>query len=269
KKRMFVCNKCNIEKSPETVCSHCRGWNLISLGIGTETISQEIRDEFPQAKILKLDKESVKSARDAEKIVEDFESTHGAVLIGTEMAFFYLKERVHLSIVASFDSLWSIPDFRMGERILQLFISIISKTETKILIRTKNAQDSSLLAIKSENMLPFIREELKDREKLGYPPFKRFIKITCVGEKKDSPDIKRYLEEYLKDYNPEIFSGFVSKNTNEYAINALLKVDPKDWSLPDISIGSTLDKNLKKLLSSIYLPMSSSLEISVDPENLL
>src|SRR3989344_8105478 len=128
------------------------------------------------------------------------------------MTFFYLRKKVDLSIIASFDSLWSIPNFRMSEKIIQLLLSIISKTEKKIIIQTKNKNDPALLAVKSENLLSFVREELEDRKNLNYPPFKRFIKITFLGDKTESIKVRQTLKELLKEYNPEIFSGFIPKN---------------------------------------------------------
>jgi|SRR3989338_7038241 len=274
KKRMFICNKCNTEKNLETKCANCGSWNLMPLGIGTETVFEEIKNKFPlgrsptgepKVKIFKLDKESVKTAKEAEKITKEFEKTPGAILVGTEMTFFYLRKKVDLSIIASFDSLWSIPNFKMSEKIIQLLLSIISKTEEKIIIQTKNKNDSALLAVKSENLLHFVREELEDRKSLGYPPFKRFIKITYLGDKINSINAKKTLRELFKEYNPEVFSGFTTKNKNRYATNALIKIDLKKWSLPEISANSLIDENLKNLLSSL----PPSYEVSVDPEDLL
>jgi len=274
KKRMFICNRCNTEKNPETKCANCGSWNLMPLGIGTETVFEEIKNKFSlgrsstgesKVKIFKLDRQSVKTAKEAEKIIKEFEKTSGSILIGTEMAFFYMKEKVDLSIIASFDSLWSIPNFKMSEKIIQLLLSVISKTEEKIIIQTKNKNDPVLLAVKSENLLHFVREELEDRKNLNYPPYKRFIKITYLGDKDESIEAKRILRELFKEYNPEIFSGFVAKNKNKYVTNALIKIDPKKWSLPELSAGSSIDQNLYNLLSSL----PPSYEVSVDPEDLL
>ena len=265
KKRMFICNKCNTEKDPETKCTNCGSWNLMPLGIGTETIFEEIKNKFPKNKIFKLNKESVKTAKEAEKIVKEFENNSGSILIGTEMVFFYLKEKVSLSIMASFDSLWSIPNYKMSEKIIQLFLSIQEKTEKKLMIQTKNKNDPAILAFKSENLLPFVREELEDRKNLNYPPFKRFIKITFLGDKEESIKAKTSLKELFKEYNPEIFSGFISKNKNQYVTNALIKINPQKWSLSELSHDSSIDQNLFNLLS--FLP--SSYEVSVDPEDLL
>ncbi|OGI61234.1 hypothetical protein A2814_00500 [Candidatus Nomurabacteria bacterium RIFCSPHIGHO2_01_FULL_38_19] len=274
KKRTLVCNKCGEEAEGVATCDNCQSWNLAPLGIGTDTVYEEIRKIFslgrsptgePKTKILKLDKESAKNKKTAEKIIKEFDSNSGSILIGTEMALFYLENKVALSVIASFDSLWSIPNFKMSEKILQLSISIISKTENKLIIQTKNNRDPAILAIESGNLLPFAREELEDRKKLGYPPFKRFIKIKHLGNKSETLKAKQILAEILKDYKPLIFSGFLTQVKSKYVTNALIKMETKNWSLPGLSANSSIDENLlAKLLS-----LPPSFEIFVDPEDLL
>ena len=237
KKKMFVCNKCSHQKDTDTTCNICGSWNLMPLGIGTDMVHEYIRKIFPKIKILKLDKESAKNKSGAKKIIEEFENENGAILIGTEMALFYLKNKIPLSVIASFDSLWSIPNFRMGEKILKILLTLMAKTENKLIIQVKNSQDGAILAIQKENLLSFVREELEDRKILGYPPFERFVKITHYGEKKDIQKAKEILGEMFKDYNPQIFSGFIQKKKGLYVTNALIKIKPTKWTLPAISIG--------------------------------
>ena len=265
KKRMFSCNRCKKEINPETTCSNCKSWNLMPLGIGTDTIHEEIKQNLPGVKIFKLDKESAKTNTEAKKIIDNFEECHGAILIGTEMTFFYLKNKVPLSLIASLDSLWSIPNFRMGERIIQLIISIISKTEKKLIIETKNNDDRAIKAITTENLLSFVREELQDRKELKYPPYARFIKITHLGDREKTINAKRILQELLKEYSPEIFSGFIAKEKGKYSTNALIKLEFKKWSLPELSTNSNIDQNLFEKLTSLPLNFS----INIDPEDLL
>ncbi|MEK7190581.1 MAG: hypothetical protein AAB661_02350 [Patescibacteria group bacterium] len=265
KKRMFVCNRCQENKNGDIVCISCGSWDLLPLGIGTDTVSEYAKEIFPGTKIFKLDKDSVKNTKEAEKIIEELEKNPGSILIGTEMAFFYLKNKVSLSVVVSFDSLWNIPNFKMSEKIIQIVFSIISNTTEKIMIQTKNENDSALRAIKTENLLSFVREELEDREKLDYPPFKRFIKITHLGDKEQTIKAKRMLEEIFQEYNPEIFSGFIARLKGKYVTNALIKIEPEKWSLPEISLHSSIDENLlAKLLS-----LPPSFDVFVDPEDLL
>ncbi len=259
KERVFVCNKCGDEKEGLSVCTHCKSWNLKPLGIGTDTVCDELKKIFPKNKIIKFDKDSIKNKKEASKVIEEFENSTGSILVGTEMALFYLKNKVSLSVVSSLDSFWSIPNFRMSEKICQLIISIISKTKDKFIIQTKNEKDEALTAIYSRNLIHFIRKELEDRKELSYPPYKRFIKIKYIGNKVDTLKIKEEVAEILKDYNPLIFSGFSSQIKSKYVTNILVKVDIKDWSIENV------DQNLlSKLLS---LPLS--FDIYVDPEDLL
>ena len=269
KKRRFICNRCAVEKNPETVCGKCGSWNLVPLGIGVDTVFEELKKILPKNKIFKLDKENAKTATEAEKIIQEYENNSGSILIGTELAFFYLKNKISLSIVASFDSLWSVPNFKIKEKVIQLIISIISKTEKKLIIQTKNEQDSALLAIQRENLLSFVREELADRKNLGYPPYKIFIKITHLGDKEETIRAKKYLKEILEKYQPDIFSGFVSKFKNKYITNALIKLEPKNWSLPGGGNASVLNSNLDQNLLEKLLSLPPTFSVNVNPEDLL
>ena len=130
---------------------------------------------------------------------------------------------------------------------------------------TPNERDPAIRAIESENLLHFVRGELEDRKEMGYPPFKRFIKITHLGDKEQTTRARRVLQDIFQEYNPEIFSGFVARLKGKYVTNALVKIEPKKWSLPEISHGSSIDENLlAKLLS-----LPPSFEVFVDPEDLL
>jgi len=264
-KRMFVCNRCAEEKEAETVCAHCGSWNLIPLGIGTDTVYEEIKKLFPKTKILKMDKEAVKTAKGAEKISREFSENAGTILIGTEMAFFYLKNKVPLSIVASFDSLWSLPNFKMSEKIIQIALSMIGYTSEKLIIQTRNKNDAIIRAVQSENFLPFVREELEERKKFGYPPYQRFIKITYLGNKEETLEARKILEAIFKEYDPEIFSGFVARLKGKYVTNALIKINPARWSLSALVHNSMIDENLLAKLFSL----PPNFEIFVDPEDLL
>ncbi|KKU75594.1 MAG: Primosomal protein N' (Replication factor Y) [Candidatus Nomurabacteria bacterium GW2011_GWB1_47_6] len=265
KKRMFVCNRCEKDWGADITCRGCGSWNLMPLGIGTDAVYEEIKKNFPKVKIFQLDKESAKSASGAKKIAREFEEETGAILVCTEMAFFYLEKQVSLSVIASFDSLWSIPNYKMSEKILQLAIRIAEITAEKIIIETKNPNDPAIRAIASGSLLEYFREELEDRKKLGYPPYKRFIKITYQGDKEETRRARQFLEETFSDYSPEIFSGFISKNKGKYVTNALVKLEPRKWSLFDISAGSSIDETLLSKISAL----PSFFEVQVDPEDLL
>ena len=262
---MFVCNRCKLETETEVKCKNCGSWNLMPLGIGTDTVYEEAKRKFPNIKVFKLDKESAKTAKEAIKIIKEFNKNSGSILIGTEMALFYLREKLPLTVIASFDSLFSIPNYKINEKVIQILTSIISKTENKIIIQTKNTEDPSIIAFKTENLLSFIHEELKDRENIGYPPYKTFIKITYLGEKEETTKARHAVTEVFKDYNPIIFSGFIAKQKGKYRTNALIKLNRNNWSVSELSNNSVIEQNLFEKLSS--LPPFFS--ININPDDLL
>lgn len=264
-KRMFVCNKCKEQLDPQTICNTCGSWNLMPLGIGTDTLYEEIKKNFPNQNIYQLDKENIKNNKEAEKLINDFYKDEKGILIGTEMAINYLKEKVSLTIISSFDSLWSIPNYKMSEKIIQLILNLSQKTNKKIIIQTRNPEDEILKAFQEENLLSLIRKEMYDRKILGYPPYKRFIKITYTGNKVNTLNAKKIISENLTEYNPLIFSGFIPKQKDKYITNALIKINPDKWSLPEIKTNSTIDKNLLEKLSNF----PSDFSIFIDPEDLL
>ena len=218
---------------------------------------------FPETNILKLDRDSTKTAKEAEATVEEFKKP-GSILVGTEMALFYLKEKTSLSVISAFDSLWSIPNFRMSEKIIQIITSILSKTENELIIETKNEQDEIINAVKIDNLTSFVREEIRDRKNLGYPPFKRFIKISFLGNKIETAEARKFLSENFKEYNPEIFSGFIAKFKDRFITNVLIKIDPQNWSLPELSHNAKIDETLSEKI----LSLPSEFLISIDPEDL-
>lgn len=266
-KRMFVCNNCKKEKSPDLRCKNCNSWNLLPLGIGVDTVHKELKEIFDEekVKIFKIDKEIAKNKKEAEKIIDDFEKNKYSILVGTEVALFYLREKVPLTMVASFDSFWSIPNYKMSERILQLILNILNKTEYKLIIQTKNKEDSLIVSLLSGGFTQFVREELRDRRSLEYPPYARFIKITYIGDKIKTSIARKLLEDTFSEYNSEVFGGFISKLKGKYVTNMLIKMDPDFWSVPAITPKSKIDLNLyKKLLS-----LTPDFSIQVDPEDLL
>ena len=263
KKRIFICNKCGTEKNTQMTCTNCGSWNLMPLGIGTDTVYEEVKKNIT-TNVFKLDRESVKTAKEAEKIVKEFENEKGSILVGTEMALFYLKDKLPLTVISAFDSLWSIPNFRMSEKIIQIIISILAKTEKELIIETKNENDEIINAVKIDNLISFVRNELRDRKILGYPPFKRFIKISFTGTKAETASVRKFLTENFNEYEPEIFSGFLAKFKDKFVTNMLIKINPADWSLSEISIYGKINEALSQKITAL----PSVFSVSIDPEDL-
>ena len=134
-----------------------------------------------------------------------------------------------------------------------------------LIIQTKNDKDPIIKSLLEENFSNFVRNELEERKTLHYPPFYRFIKISFTGDKKNTEKARTVLKELFTEYNPEIFSGFISKQKEEYVTNALIRIASKNWCLKELSSSGVIDENLKNKLSSLQ----NEFTIGIDPEDLL
>lgn len=264
-KRIFVCNKCKVEKDPLMTCSTCGSWDLVTLGIGTEKVKEELEEFVNKNQILILDKEHAKSNKEALNIIEDFKKSKYNILIGTEMVFPYLFDQVELSIIASFDSLFTIPNYKITEKILNIILNTISKTQNKLIIETKNENNEILKEIKNRNLLDFVREELKLRKDLDYPPYKRFIKVSLIENKENILKAKEYLNQYFEKYNPIIFSGFIKDKKEKYILNTLIKLNRDDWQEPYLDKNPHKDKELYRKLENL----PKAFNIAIDPTDLI
>ena len=172
---LYLCHACGHTRESLTLCPNCQSWRLVPLGIGTEEILRKAREHFPHVKVAILDKDHAPTDPKAKKIAKEFKD-HGGILVGTELAFYYL-EYVANATVVSLDALFSLPDFHANERIFYLVLRLKEATRGTLLVQTKNVGKQLLAWAAQGNILDFYQSEIAEREALLYPPFSIFIKI--------------------------------------------------------------------------------------------
>ncbi len=263
--RIYICNKCKREKTSSLTCTKCKSWNLVPLGIGTETVIEEFKELLPNAPYFQFDKDTIKNAKEAKKVIAEFYKTPGAVLIGTELALFYLTEKIATTAIISFDSLFSIPSFRINEKILHLVTMLRAITERELIIQTKNTHERILETLTTGNVLSFYREEIADRKMFGYPPFTVLFKISFQGNEAQVEKQKEFMKEYFAQYNPDVLDAFIKRIRGYYITHAIIKIPREQWILPGISKHGTFDTNLEKILRGL----PQSFKVQIDPEDLL
>ncbi len=226
---VFLCHRCGFERDTNHTCLHCGGWRLVALGIGVAQAEESIRARFPDATIFRMDKDVVKKHSEAQKIMREFYQTPGSILIGTEMAIPYLTEPVAAVAILSVNSLLTIPDFRMGERVFRLLLLLREKAREHFLIQTRDTDVPLFSLATSGNIGEFMRTELDARKQLGYPPFSTLIKFTHEGRKPDGESAMREIEKIFSTYHPVTFPSFIAKVKGKYRMNALLKIPAGEW----------------------------------------
>ncbi len=263
--RVFICNKCKRHTPADSNCKTCGSWNLLPLGIGIEKVYSELEGLYGNKNLYKIDSQNVKTYKDGERIFNEFMKQEGGILVGTEKAFSYLGGHIDRSIICSFDSLFNIPSFRIGERILNLITTLKENTQKEIIIQTRNDDDLILDTIEKESTSEWYRTERNDREKFLYPPFGTLIKIQKRGNEEEINEARKYLSTILNEFDPDIFVVGTKDKNGRYILNAVLRVDYKKWSLSENHIGCALDTGLGEKLVEI----AKVALVYVDPEDLL
>ncbi len=238
--KIYLCHACGGQRSSLTTCGNCQSWKLVPLGIGTQEIARQVKKLHPEKNVFILDKDHATSEAKAREIVEKCKAQQG-ILVGTELAFFYLDSIAYSGLV-SVDSLFSIPDFGMSERIFYLVNRLREITTTRTLIQTRNIGQQILTWGAQGNITDFYQDEIAGRETLLYPPFSIFIKISLLPNKKvpvrEELDL---LEQKFSRWKPETFhhSLILRIPRNEYPDRELsreltllpphfsIKVDPE------------------------------------------
>jgi primosomal protein N' len=262
---VFFCHKCGKGQNTTVLCNKCRSWNLRPVGFGTEKVEEEIKNKIKSANIFRMDGESIKTHKQGKEVMESFEKNKGSILIGTEMALFYLNKPVENIGIVSTDSLFFIPDFKINERVFNFLVNAKLVAEKNFVIQTRCGDNPVFEKIMRGDALSFYKEEILVRKNFSYPPFKLFIKITAEGKeeviKKEFAD----LATFLKKWNPDEFRSSVSLPNGKIRMNLLLKINPLNW--PE-KMSNSEDPE-KMSLSEILKILPPRFVVKVDAESLL
>jgi primosomal protein N' (replication factor Y) len=251
----FLCHKCGERRSALEKCSYCGGWRLTTLGIGSEMIEQKIKELFPKANIFRIDADATPTHNRAQTVADKFYDSPQGILIGTEMALLYLAEKIENTAVVSIDSFFSIPDFRINERILNILLKIRSVTDKHFIIQTRDITQKVFdYAIKG-NLVDFYRDEINDREKLHFPPFTTLIKISIFGTKDEVLEMVENIQKIIEPYTIDVFPAFIPQSKGKYGVNGIIKIPGGKW--PD----NELREKLKILPIDVL--------VNVDPDSLI
>lgn len=253
KENIFLCHHCGTKRSAHETCINCGGWRLEAYGIAIEKIMDEIKEDA-YITPLRIDLDETKTEAKVEKVIADFRKK-GGVLVGTEMALEYLeKEEVNYSAIVSLDSLLSIPDFRISERILHIITKTKLLASELFLLQGRDTSFSVIESGVSGDIMKIIREEISLREKFNLPPFKKIIKISISGTPEKIGSESKKIIETLKDFNPEVFGAYTKTRKGLSLCHVILR-------LPNEKINEHLKNTL--------LSLPPFVKVKVDPEGLL
>ena len=242
-------------RSANECCRACGGWKLVALGGGSELVEEQLKEQFPDATVLRIDSDATPTHAKAKKIAGLWQDSPGSILVGTEMALPFITDPIEHVAIASIDSLLSLPDFKITTKVFSLLLLLRSLAQKTFLLQTRNPDQRVLRDAAGGNLLDFYREELAGRKELQYPPFSLFIKLTVYGDRDTVVRQTKELEALFEGYDFRVFSAFTPAPHGKQMSHGLLKLQPSAW--PDMTL-------LEKLRS-----LPPSIAVHVDPESLL
>ena len=188
RKNMLMCHYSGYSRRADTRCEFCGSENLMVQGSGTQKIEEDLEQWFPQARVLRFDKDSTSKKGAHEKILGAFARHEADILVGTQLVSKGLDfPNVTVVGVVDADTEQAFPSFASSERLYQLLSQVAGRSGRgskpgKVFIQTRKADNPAIQFAKLHDHKAFSREEMGFRKELEYPPFMRLIRFVCKGK---------------------------------------------------------------------------------------
>ncbi len=177
------CHLCGYASQPRRMCPQCDSRRIKYFGAGTQHVEQELRRLFPQARVLRWDADTARTPRAHEDLLQSFMDRQADVLIGTQMVAKGLDlPLVTLVGVVNADVGLGLPDFRAGERTFQVLTQVAGRAGRgllggKAIYQTYQPEHYVIQAAAAHDYEGFYAQEIEKRREMGYPPFRRLVRI--------------------------------------------------------------------------------------------
>ena len=187
----LMCHYCGHSEPAYVRCKACGG-ELTFSGGGTQKAEDQLREAFPEARILRVDTDTTANKYALEKKLNAFANGEYDIMIGTQMVAKGLDfENVTLVGVLSADQSLYSDDYRSNERTFDLLTQVVGRAgrgryRGMALIQTHVPENPYLHLAAAQDYESFFETEIRFRRAMLYPPFADLLQIGFVGEKEDT-----------------------------------------------------------------------------------
>ena len=230
------CHYCGYTAAVPKACPQCETVDLKPMGFGTERVEEAISALFPDARVARLDRDTVTSESAYNRIIHAFESGQTDILVGTQMitkGFDF--GRVAVVGVLNADNLLFSPDFRASERAFALMTQVAGRAgrrqnEGVVIVQTSEPENQVIGWVARGDYQAMARSELADRHLFFYPPYARLVQFTLLST--DVQTLRRGVGEFaelLREKFGRRVAGPVAPPVDrirgEYLLRLLLKIE--------------------------------------------
>jgi primosomal protein N' (replication factor Y) len=300
----LCCHICGHVAPVPSVCPNvkCKNPAIRFAGTGTQRVEETLAKLFPQARIKRMDADTMKRKDDYRKVLGDFRTGKTDILVGTQMIAKGLHfPNVTLVGIIYADLALHQPDFRAGERTFQLLTQVAGRAgrgdvEGEVFVQAFAPFHPAIQYARRHDFAGFYEQEIEFREQLKYPPVSRVALLTLKGRNEDkvkfsAEHLKRELEKNLvaavcdrrrSDENNAVAKGKESAAVTDrrYSFRDLIIAGPAPAPLLRAETFyryqimlrtramSKLSQALAKIIGTLALPEDVMLAVDIDPVNL-
>jgi primosomal protein N' (replication factor Y) (superfamily II helicase) len=232
----LICHVCGMRKLPPRKCASCGEPALIFGGFGTERAEETIRAVFPQARIARVDTDTMQRKNKLRDTLKAFRSQKLDIIIGTQMIAKGLDfPNVTLVGVLNADLALNLPDFRAAERTFQLLTQVAGRAgrgevKGEVFIQTHAPHSPAIQFARQGDFAGFAEQEMEHRQQGGYPPF---VHVILIGSRSPQPSLAEFTLQTLagrlkKVLAPDMIMGEpcpspLSKAHGQYRFQLMLR----------------------------------------------
>jgi primosomal protein N' (replication factor Y) (superfamily II helicase) len=171
------CHHCGFENRVPKSCPTCGNQDILPFGRGTQRLEAWLQSQFPAARILRVDRDSVKSRKQWESMLDRIHGGEADILVGTQMlAKGHDFPRLTLVGVLGADAALFAADWRSPERLFAQLMQVAGRAgraelKGEVLIQTQYPDHPLYAALVQHDYPGFAASLLQEREQAGFPPY--------------------------------------------------------------------------------------------------
>lgn len=183
----LACHQCNYRVRLPRLCPRCGSKRIKFLGIGTQRVEEEVGSAFPQARLLRWDRDATGGKRSHEEILDRFIAHKADILIGTQMIAKGLDlPLVTLVGIINADVSLHLPDFRAGERTFQILSQVAgragrSSLPGRVVLQSYTPEHYAIDCVANYDYGHFYEQEISLRREYDNPPFSRLARLVYIN----------------------------------------------------------------------------------------
>lgn len=201
----LMCHYCGTSMPYVETCPSCGCENMKYTGIGTQKAESDLKELFPEAKILRMDADSTSTREDYERNLSDFAAGKFDILLGTQMVAKGLNfPKVTVVGVLNADMSMHNSDYRSYERTFSLLTQVVGRSGRGddagcAVIQTNDPENNVIALAAAQDYEAFYSSEILTRKLMVYPPYCNIATLVFNGDdKKITAEASEYMFGLIK-----------------------------------------------------------------------